>query len=315
MKNDQYIPHEVSTRNSSQVINLIEAEGASGYGFYWAILEYLRSQDWYLGDIRAIKNLARQLKVRIDKALRVLNDYGLFVIDNFSFHSPMLNDKMVSFDRKRAQCESYKRRKDAKLASDSVSNASENVSKVSETSCNSLEISTASDTIYNNKQPLKQKQPLITTTSSSAEEEKAAAEAATVLSSYRSWEDHVDALRQEQVWMELMAMQSGLKQDFYLLYPKIVDCFKRHVRSLGKESSILSLGDAKQYFCFFLKPGSRTFERLMGELRSSSKSSPYRFEHRDPQTGKRSYCGVPIPEDAPPRPNDQAAWCEGKWVF
>lgn len=307
MKNDQYIPHEVSTRNSSQVINLIEAEGASGYGFYWAILEYLRSQDRYIGDIRAIKNLARQLKVRIDKALRVLNDYGLFVVDNFSFHSPMLNDKMLSFDRKRAQCEAYKRRKDAKLAA-------ENVPNVSETSCNSLEISSGSDTI-NNKQPLKQEQPLITVTSSSDEEDSAAEAAAQPLSRYVSWEDNVDALRQEQGWLELMAMQSGLRQDFYALYPKIVDCFKRHVRSLGKESRIMSLGDAKQYFCFFLKPGSRTFDKMMTELRSCSKKDPYRFERRDPATGERSYCGVPIPEDAPPRPNDQAAWCNGKWVY
>ena len=32
MKNDQYIPHEVSTRANSQVINLIESEGCAGYG-------------------------------------------------------------------------------------------------------------------------------------------------------------------------------------------------------------------------------------------------------------------------------------------
>ena len=74
MKNYNFIPHAANTRSRSQVINLIEAEGAAGYGFYWALLEYLRTQPRYTGDIRAIKNIARQMKVRIDKALRILND-------------------------------------------------------------------------------------------------------------------------------------------------------------------------------------------------------------------------------------------------
>ena len=32
MKKDQYIPHEVSMRNTSEVMNLIEKEGMEGYG-------------------------------------------------------------------------------------------------------------------------------------------------------------------------------------------------------------------------------------------------------------------------------------------
>ena len=45
MKNYNFIPHAANTRSRSQVINLIEAEGAAGYGFYWALLEYLRAQN------------------------------------------------------------------------------------------------------------------------------------------------------------------------------------------------------------------------------------------------------------------------------
>ena len=86
MKNYDFIPHAANTRSCSQVINLIEAEGAAGYGFYWALLEYLRAQPRYTGDIRAIKNLARQLRIRIDKALRVLNDYDLFVVNKIDFY-------------------------------------------------------------------------------------------------------------------------------------------------------------------------------------------------------------------------------------
>ena len=58
MKKDQYIPHDVSMRSNSDVFHMVETEGAAGYGLYWGILEYLRSQNNYQGDIRAIKGIA-----------------------------------------------------------------------------------------------------------------------------------------------------------------------------------------------------------------------------------------------------------------
>ena len=61
MKKDQYIPHEVSMRSTTEVMNLIEKEGMAGYGIYWALMEYLRTQDDYTGDVRVLRTLARQL--------------------------------------------------------------------------------------------------------------------------------------------------------------------------------------------------------------------------------------------------------------
>jgi hypothetical protein len=130
-----------------------------------------------------------------------------------------------------------------------------------------------------------------------------------------AWERYVDELQQEEQWKELMAMRTGLKQQFYTLYPRIVENFKQHVRLLGNEGRILSPSDAKHYFCFFLEPGSVTFKRLVAELQKPVDKGKYKFEDRDPVTGQRSYCGVPIPADAPPRPNEQAVWNGGKWVY
>jgi len=115
--------------------------------------------------------------------------------------------------------------------------------------------------------------------------------------------------------MELAAMRSGMKQQFYTLFPRIVGSFKRHVRSLGNEGSILSPSDAKHYFFFFLNPSSPTYKNLILELQKPIDKGKYRYEDYDPTTGARSYCGVPIPSDAPPRPNGQAVWCDGKWVY
>ena len=287
MKTDQYIPHEVSMRSNSQVINLIEAEGAAGYGFYWALLEYLRAQNHYTGDIRAIKNIARQMKIRIDKAIRVLNDYGLFVVENTLFSSPMLVEKMRPLERKRAKV------------------CPENDVSVSEVSCNSLEINDAS---FKEEKRIEEKKKEEKTTTSSSKEDAAAVE---------PWESHIDSLRHEEQWKEVMAMRSGMGQDFIRRFDEVLHYFKQHVRAVANESHILSPSEAKKYFCFYLTPGSTPYQKLMLHLKQTEAKDAYRFEQRNPDTGERSYCGVPIPADAPPRPNDQAVWNEetGNWVY
>ena len=296
MKRDQYIPHDVSMRTTTEVMNLIEKEGAAGYGFFWALMEYLRAQNGYWGDIRAVRTLARQTKIRMDKALRVLNEYGLFVVENATFHSLQLDERMKEFDRKRAQCEAYKRRKDVAI--------------VSEAPCNSLSVSEGADPIsliQPQEQPVKQPQPPTTT--------NAKPDDAVVASTTLAWERYVDALAKEQSWIELMAMRSGLGEAFVHRFGEVLKHFKRHIQSVGNEKDIQSPSDAKRYFCFFNTPGSVTFRKLVDELQKPVDKGKYQYEYRNPTTGERSYCGVPIPADAPPRPNDQAVWCEGKWVY
>ena len=102
MKYIQYFPHDVETRHDSGVMQLIEAEGSAGYGFYWVLLEYLRMQDGYVGSVTALQTLGRQIKIRLPRATRVFYDYGLFVIEDGRFYSPMLMEGMKPLEEKRA---------------------------------------------------------------------------------------------------------------------------------------------------------------------------------------------------------------------
>ena len=304
MKNYDFIPHAANMRSSSQVLHLIEAEGAAGYGFYWVLLEYLREQPHYTGDIRAIKNIARQMKVRLDKAMRILNNYGLFILEDTRFRSPYLDEKLRNMKPKRSK------------------SCPQNEETVSKVSCNTLKINDAS---FKNKNIEEEKEedtssPISSPTATEGEEVKAeaaevAAEEALPVSFVPAWERYVDELQEDEQWKELVAMRSGLKEKFYELFPRIVEAFKRHVRSIGNEGQILSPGDAKHYFWFFMSPSSPTYKNLILELQKPLDKGEYKHEDYDPATGKRSYCGVPIPADAPPRPNGQAVWCNGKWVF
>ena len=285
MKKDQYIPHEVSLRSTTEVMNLIEKEGPAGYGIYWAIMEYLRTQDDYKGDVRILRTLARQLKTKLSKVEAVLHNYGLFTLTDFTFRSTRLDAMMRPLENKRKTME---KKNESKVDAERKQDA-----------CNSLK---TNDTLALSK--VKE-----------SKEKKSKEITSSLSSSLPAWERYVDELQQEEQWKELMAMRTGLMQQFYTLYPRIVENFKQHVRLLGNEGRILSPSDAKHYFCFFLEPGSVTFKRLVAELQKPIDKGKYKHEDRDPVTGQRSYCGVPIPADAPPRPNSQAVWCDGKWVF
>ena len=293
MKRDQYIPHEVSMRNTTEVMNLIENEGMAGYGIYWALLEYLRTQDDYVGDLRVLKSLARQLKTSIDRLLRILKSYELFEVTDYAFRSRKLEAVMKPLEDKRKAMvkQSYDDR----------------ATTVQRNPCNSLKNKDAS-ALSKVKESKEENTPSISSSSAEAAEVK-------TIKYTPAWEQYVDSLQHEEQWKELMAMRTGLKKNFYKFFPRIVENFKQHVRLLGNEGRILSPGDAKHYFCFYLDPGSVTFKKLWEELHKSIDKGKYRYEDNDPATGQRSYCGVPIPPDAPPRPNEQAVWNGGEWVY
>ena len=289
MKRDQYIPHEVSMRNTSEVMNLIEKEGMAGYGIYWALMEYLRTQDDYTGDVRVLRTLARQLKTKLCKVESVLHNYGLFTLTDFTFRSIKLDAMMRPLENKRKAMEKQ--------------NESKPKAERNQDDCKTLK---TNDSVALSK--VKESKEKESITSSSKEEE---GDVAVPL----AWERYVDELAKEQQWIEIMAMRSGMGQVFVQRFGEVLQHFKLHVQAVGNEKDIQSPGDAKRYFCFFSTPGSVTFRKLVDELQKPIDKGKYKYEDYDPASGQRSYCGVPIPSDAPPRPNAQAVWTGGKWVY
>ena len=181
MKKDQYIPHEVSMRNTTEVMNLIEKEGMAGYGIYWAIMEYLRTQDDYTGDVRVLRTLARQLKTKLCKVESVLHNYGLFTLTDFTFRSIKLDAMMRPLENKRKAMEKQ--------------NESKPKAERNQDDCKTLKTND-SVVLSKVKESKEEKRKVSTTTTP-------------------MWEQYVDSLQQEQEWKDIMAMRTGLKQQFF----------------------------------------------------------------------------------------------------
>ena len=127
------------------------------------------------------------------------------------------------------------------------------------------------------------------------------------------WEQCINEAFITQSWLEAVGMMSGLKELFLNNLSFIRDLFKKHVVAQGNTGGITSVSEAEAYFANYIRRErpTRLFleEKLKERSRMQNEStslSPY--ETYNPLTGERSYCGVPLPADAPPSPNGRATW-------
>ena len=127
------------------------------------------------------------------------------------------------------------------------------------------------------------------------------------------WEQCINEAFITQSWLEAVGMMSGLKELFLNNLSFIRDLFKKHVVAQGNTGGITSVSEAEAYFANYIRRErpTRLFleEKLKERSRMQNEStslSPY--ETYNPLTGERSYCGVPLPAGAPPRPNGRATW-------
>ena len=127
------------------------------------------------------------------------------------------------------------------------------------------------------------------------------------------WEQCINEAFITQSWLEAVGMMSGLKELFLNNLSFIRDLFKKHVVAQGNTGGITSVSEAEAYFAnyirrerptrLFLEEKLKERSRMQNESTSLSPCETY-----NPLTGERSYCGVPLPADAPPRPNGRATW-------
>ena len=103
MKKDAYyFPHDSNAKDDPKCVMLIEELQLEGYGIYWVLIEILREQPNFKYPIKLIPSLARRFFTTKEKMLTVINNYGLFEVENGEFfYSESLICRMQSVNLKR----------------------------------------------------------------------------------------------------------------------------------------------------------------------------------------------------------------------
>lgn len=124
-------------------------------------------------------------------------------------------------------------------------------------------------------------------------------------------EDYIGMIPQHSLWTETALMKSGFGLLIMKHWAKTLDLFREHTLVNLTRESIRSVEDAKRYFYFYItNPTSGGLLRKALEMVDQQMKSEgvYRFEDAVSRQGHRSYHGIPLPDDAPPRPDDRADW-------
>lgn len=123
--------------------------------------------------------------------------------------------------------------------------------------------------------------------------------------------EYIRQLKMADEWAELTMMKSGFSQLLLRSWTQALEEFRRHVVVNRTAESIHDVECAKQYFSRYVTnatTGAQLRKALEEYERTQQGSSPYSHEDRNSAPGHRSYHGFPLPDDAPPRPDEQSEW-------
>ncbi|WP_448790525.1 DUF7833 domain-containing protein [Bacteroides graminisolvens] len=324
MKNSQYFLHDCCARNNAKMLSLTADKGLEGYGAYWVLLEYLREQSDYCMPLSLLPSLAKQLGKFTQWVEELVCNYGLFVLtDDGRFTSQGLQQRMKPLENKRKARDAKAEKAARKKAVNSNTNSSFSAAQKTETNEKN-----SAKKVENRPLQLVDNEPVANASLEEKrieekrieeikrkEKEATASEKESSSSKSSFWESWLNEALGERSWLELQAIHSGLSGAFLPHLEVISKAFREHVLLQGTEVTICSLRDVKSYFSNFIRQGTVTNKRLRELIEKAATTDVYRFEQL--VDGQRTYCGLPIPEGAPPRPAVTSVWDERKhcWEY
>lgn len=91
---EPYFSHDLFSREDKQIKLLIEEMGFEGYGLFWAIVEFMHRNTLKIGEERLVVG-----KANCEKVERILNDFGLFRIEDGEY----VSDRILENIRKQEE--------------------------------------------------------------------------------------------------------------------------------------------------------------------------------------------------------------------
>lgn len=325
MKATKYFPHDADYLDDPRIIKLIERYKMAGYGILFSLYEMLLKHEDYRFHHSEIRMHCRRINVKTVLVKSVLNDFDLFSFDGEYYSSDDFSQKMKNYDdKKRKNILKKEVEEKANLVKlnqqkneyDALLNDIEsNRIKLNRIEGDEEKEPTDNDNTSfsdSNVQPGTLPEGDANAKMTDEEYEKLA-----LKKSLDEMERGVDRAFRDQCWLEVIAMNQHMPIEYIHQIPLMSRVFKDHIIQQGKVRAMSNPEEAKRYFANFARDGNPTRtildERMRMRLR---KEVPYPFEDVDPFTGQRSVCGVSVPSDAPPRPDNRKCWdtAEKRWT-
>ena len=316
MKRNFYLQHPIMAMNDPRMKKLIDKERLKGSGAYWFIIEKLALLPEPRAQLEYLQPFCVGRKIPLSYLQKIIREYDLFIFDEDNYFTPAELNPAKKKDEKSVE----------NVSGTDVS-VSENNRKVQKSSRKkaekeSLKVGNSlngsllpKDTPAIGKENIKD----IKTTATTEEKEAAAADALsspqTTPAPIEPWHTLIDKLTEESAWLDVACMHSGYGSLLKTHIKEAVEVFRQHVILHDNGNVLLNMKDTRQYFVNFVRAGQRTSQELHMLLQGLEKQqsaaappNPYRYEQL--VNGRRTYLGCPIPDGAPPRPDNTAFWNE-----
>lgn len=124
-KEAYYFSHDANAQDDPKCMLLIDQMGMEGYGIFWGLIEKLRSEASYKLPLSVTGSFAKRWGTSKEKVDTVINNYGLFTIEEQQFFSLRLLNSMNIKSEKARLSASYRWNNANALQSDSGSNAND----------------------------------------------------------------------------------------------------------------------------------------------------------------------------------------------
>lgn len=334
MKKNFYLQHPLMAMNDPRMQHLVEVENLKGSGAYWVIIEKLA----LLPEPRATFEYLRPFcnrKIPFSYLKKIILEYQLFVLEEDGYFSPAELNPVRKKDKKLMEKERGNGAGPDGKQPDFVKKEAENTGKwrkedadkpkkTSENEDNPLPNCQLNEKGFSKKEE-NIKDNITTTSSSLTERKKTAAANNTggnllVLHRIIPWEESLKILSEDSSYIDLAFMHCGYGALLKRRFKDAIEFFRRHIILYHKQDDLPNEYEVYRYFANFTAAGSRTSAELRNHLMKLDEAE--RLKHPDAYRyekligGRRTYNGCPLPNDAPPRPNDRCLWNDitRKWV-
>lgn len=107
-KEAYYFSHDANAQDDPKCMQLMDELGAEGYGIFWLLIERLRSEKEFILPYTVVSAYAKRWGSSKDVVEKVINNYGLFIVENGNFWSERLKQSMEQKSQKAKESISYR---------------------------------------------------------------------------------------------------------------------------------------------------------------------------------------------------------------